>query len=73
MNTNKLKRGGMAGAAGVGGAFLAGPVLGPAVAGYAVDNFTDMAGPYTEAGIAMSIAGLALGSQSSAGSNAGVM
>lgn len=73
MNTNKLKRGAMAGGAGVGGAFLAGPILGPALAGFAVDNFTDSPGPYTEAGVAMSIAGLALGSQGSAGSNKGVM
>lgn len=73
MNTNKLKRGAMAGGAGVGGAFVAGPIFGPAIAGYAVDNFTDVSGPFTEAGMAMSIAGLALGSNSSTGSNAGVM
>lgn len=72
-SSDKLMRGAKAGGAGVAGTLVLGPVAGPAIAGYAADNFVGGQTRYFETGIAMALGGLLIGGAATGGGSGGVM
>lgn len=71
-SSDNIVRGAKAGGAGVAGALLLGPTFGPPAAGFAASQvFDGRKAPYMEAGVAMALGSLFLGSAASGGSSAG--
>lgn len=73
-SSDNIVRGAKAGGAGVAGALLLGPMMGPPAAGFAASQvFDGRKAPYLEAGVAMALGSLFLGGGGGGGSTGGVM
>lgn len=73
-NTDTLVRGAKAGGAGVAGALLLGPTIGPVASGFVAQKMLDgRKAPYLASGVAMGLGSLFLGGAAGGSGSGGVM
>lgn len=73
-NTDTIVRGAKAGGAGVAGALLLGPTVGPVAGGFVAQKMLDgRKAPYLASGVAMGLSSLFLAGQGGGGGQGGVM